>query len=219
MTGCRFENFPLENVSDLPDLIRKYPQLEGLAVTIPYKKQVLSYLGNREGIPDTLNACNCIRIRNAYLEGFNTDYIGFEKSLLPLLRPHHNKALILVNGGATAAVSYVLERARIPYNIVSRHLHGNSSLAYTDLSHGILNDHTLIINTTPLGMYPHVNECPDIPYEAIGPQHLLYDLVYNPARTVFLVKGEERGATIKNGKEMLELQAEENWKIWNRADS
>lgn len=211
--GCRYELFPLESIEELPALLAQHPELEGLNVTIPYKKEVLRYL-DTSTLPDGLRACNCIRIRGDRREAYNTDYLGFEKSLVPLLRPHHRKALVLGNGGATVAVVFALRRLGIDPVIVSRALHNGSALTYAQLEPSTVAEHTLIINTTPLGMHPNADTCPAIPYGALTPLHLLYDLVYNPAKTLFLQKGEERGAVIKNGEEMLVLQAEESWRIW-----
>lgn len=215
ITDCRYKLFPLESIDQLPALLKDNPGLEGLNVTIPYKKQVLAYLDRREDIPSALNACNCISIRNGKLCGYNTDWTGFEKSLFPLLLPHHTRALVLGNGGATAAVSFALKKLGIEFDIVSRTLHAGSTLTYNDLDEKTIRENTLIINTTPLGMYPNTDNCPSIPYQFITASHLLYDLLYNPAKTLFLQKGEERGAAIKNGEEMLVLQAEESWTIWN----
>lgn len=215
MTGCRYRLFPLTAITELKSLLAANPELEGLNVTIPYKKEVLSFLDDRDGIPEPLHACNCIRIREGKLQGFNTDWTGFEKSLRPLLQPHHTRALVLGNGGATAAVVYALGQMGIGYSIVSRQLHNGSSLTYASLDKKCIDTHRLVINTTPLGMYPDTGACPPIPYAYVGKQHLLYDLVYNPAKTLFLQKGEERGAVIKNGEEMLRIQAEESWAIWN----
>ena len=215
LTDCRYELFPIESIELLPDLLRSNPELNGVNVTIPYKKKVLPYLFSSENIPVELSACNCIDINNGNLIGYNTDYIGFEKSLIPLLQSYHTNALVLGNGGATAAVVYVLRKLGINYSIVSRTIHNGSLLSYQDLDKNIIQENTIIINTTPLGLYPQVDDCPDIPYGFIGNHHLLYDLVYNPAKSLFLKKGEERGAVIKNGEEMLILQAEESWKIWN----
>lgn len=212
---CRYELFPLETIDGLPQLLQDHPRLEGLNVTIPYKKQVLPFLHSTGGIPGGLEACNCIRIREGILEGFNTDCSGFEKSLVPLLAPRHTKALVLGSGGASAAVTYVLGQLKISWKIVSRHKSGRAVLTYDELGEKTIREHTLIINTTPMGMSPHPETCPPIPYEFISDNHLLYDLVYNPAKTLFLQKGEEHGARIKNGEEMLILQAEESWRIWN----
>lgn len=215
LVDCSYELFPLVSVDELPQLISSHPSLAGLNVTIPYKQKVLSILDDRQAIPAAVDACNCIHIRNGRLTGYNTDITGFQKSLQPLLQTHHSHALVLGNGGASAAVQYVLQQLGIAYKVVSRVLHGNSSLTYNDLDRNILEQHFLIVNTTPMGMYPYTDSCPDIPYQFLSQKHILYDLVYNPARTLFLQKGEERGTAIKNGEEMLLLQAEESWRIWN----
>ncbi len=214
IAGCLYELFPLPTIEALLPLLQKQPELEGLNVTIPYKQQVLAYLDESK-IPAGLNACNCINITGGRLTGYNTDVTGFELSLLPLLKSWHKKALILGNGGATAAVVFVLKKMGIDFDIVSRKKHDHSTLTYRNINKKIIADCSLIINTTPLGMHPDTGSCPDIPYQFITDRHLLYDLVYNPAKTLFLQKGEERGATIKNGEEMLVLQAEESWRIWN----
>lgn len=214
MTDCRYDLFPLKTIGELPSLLKNHPDLEGLNVTIPYKKQVLSFLHTTH-IPAGLDACNCINITGDKLAGYNTDITGFEKSLEPLLKSSHKKALVLGNGGATSAVTFVLKKFGIDSNIVSRKIHEGSSLTYKKLNEKLMKENTLIINTTPLGMHPDVDDCPDIPYQFISDTHLLYDLVYNPVETLFLQKGKERGATIKNGEEMLMLQAEESWRIWN----
>ncbi|MBI5371758.1 MAG: shikimate dehydrogenase [Sphingobacteriales bacterium] len=213
--GCRYELFPLASIDELPGLLKSQPGLEGLNVTIPYKKQVIPFLAAVE-IPEGLHACNCIRIEGNTLIGYNTDVTGFQKSLVPLLEPWHNRALVLGNGGATEAVVFVLKKLGIAYQVVSRGLHAGSDLTYADLDEEIVRQHPLVINTTPLGTFPDTGTCAPIPYEGITGKHLLYDLVYNPPKTLFLQKGEERGARIKNGEEMLIIQAEESWKIWNR---
>jgi shikimate dehydrogenase len=214
ITECRYDLFPVKTIEELPILIQKHPELEGLNITIPYKKKVFALL-DISHIPDGIDACNCINITDGKLAGYNTDVTGFEKSLKPLLKTYHKKALVLGNGGATAAVIYVLRKLNIKFEIVSRKRHSGSAFTYGDLDKSIMTESTLIINTTPLGMFPETDTCPDIPYQYIAEKHLLYDLVYNPAKTLFLQKGEERGATIENGEEMLVLQAEESWRIWN----
>jgi shikimate dehydrogenase len=216
LTDCRFENFPIESVDAVRKMISGNPQLEGLAVTIPHKRSVLSLLDSDAGIPKGLNACNCLRIQNGKLHGYNTDYIGFEKSFAPLLKKHHEKALVLGNGGATEAVVFVLKRLGLSFDIVSRQLHNGSTMVYSNVDKEVIASHQVLINTTPLGMFPSTDQCPPIPYSSISNHHLLFDLVYNPQKTMFLRKGEEQGATIKNGEEMLVIQAEENWKIWNK---
>ncbi len=215
LADCKYLLFPMRSIQELTGILQRNPGLEGLNVTIPFKQQVISYLDTRTGIPEALNACNCIQIRKGLRNGFNTDHTAFKKSLAPLLRPVHNRALILGNGGAAAAVRFALSDLGIEYDIVSRSLHNGSAFTYDQLNENVMKDHLLIVNTTPLGIFPKTDICPDIPYRLLTKEHLLYDLVYNPAKTLFLQKGEERGAAIKNGEEMLMLQAEESWRIWN----
>ena len=211
---CSYQVFPLQTVAGLKDLIAANPQLYGLNITIPHKQTVVNLLDDISHLPQHLNACNCIKIEEGKLTGYNTDVIGFEQSLLPQLKNHHTHALILGNGGAAEAVKFVLAKLHIPYKVVSRKLHNSADIIYGNLDENIIAANTLIINTTPLGTFPNTGECPDIPYQYITAQHLLYDLVYNPSKTLFLKKGEEHGAAIKNGYDMLVLQAEESWKIW-----
>jgi shikimate dehydrogenase len=191
-------------------------ELCGLNVTIPYKEQVLRFLDKRSPVVEAIGACNCIRIEGGGLTGHNTDVVGFEQSLLPKLGPHHRRALVLGTGGAAKAVEYVLDKLGINYRMVTRRPRaGTDDLRYEDVIAPMMEEYTLIVNTTPLGMYPKVDERPGLPYEALSPRHYLFDLVYNPARTLFLQKGEERGAVVENGHRMLILQAEESWRIWN----
>lgn len=215
LDDCQYELFPIPSLNELPALLKEKPGLAGLNVTIPYKRAVIPFLHDRKGIPDALDACNCIRIENGRLSGFNTDISGFEKSIKPLLRPYHDRALVLGTGGAAAAVIYVLKKLGLAVTSVSRTQNGNGVIQYKDIGKETILSHKVIVNTTPLGMYPSAESCPPLPYEFITPAHLLYDLVYNPAKTLFLKKGEDHGATIKNGEEMLVLQAEESWNIWN----
>lgn len=213
--NCRYELFPIRSVDEIKQLLRFSPQIKGLNVTIPYKRDIIRYLHSTSNIPEGIRACNCVRIENKKLTGYNTDCAGFERSLTPLLRPHHKNALVLGTGGAAEAVCYVLKKLNIPYSQASRSAQQASVLNYSEITERKLKDYQLVINTTPLGMYPDEGNFPDIPYQALNDNYLLYDLVYNPAKTLFLKKGEERGATIKNGEEMLTIQAEESWKIWN----
>jgi shikimate dehydrogenase len=215
LTDCRYELFSIASINELPKILQEHPGLEGINVTIPYKQQVLEYLDSSAGIPKKIKACNCIKIIEEKLFGYNTDIIGFENSLQPFLKPWHTKALVLGNGGAAEAVTFVLEKLNIAFDIVSRSLHGESTLCYKDIGKQVMEENLLIINTTPLGMYPQPDQYPDIPFEFITNKHLLFDLIYNPGKTLFLQKGEEQGATIKNGEEMLIIQAEESWRIWN----
>ncbi len=211
---AKYENFPLQDIASLPSVIEEHPSLEGINVTIPHKQSVISYLHEMSEVVKETGACNCIRIRNNILEGFNTDVLGFEASLSAHLSPTHNKALVLGTGGAAKAVCYVLGKKGIPFVQVSRTSRGEI-VGYKDISPAVVGQHRLIINTTPLGMFPETGTFPDIPYDAIGEGHYLFDLVYNPSITLFLQKGREMGAIIENGYRMLELQAEESWKIWN----
>ncbi|WP_212006604.1 shikimate dehydrogenase [Chitinophaga sp. HK235] len=214
ITGHQYETFPIPAITEFPDLLAQHPDLCGLNVTIPYKEQVIPYLDELSDAAARIGAVNCIRFKEGRKKGFNTDVIGFRNSLQPLLQPHHNRALVLGTGGAAKAVMYALQELNIPYTVVSRNA-GNDTIAYSSLDQQMMETHTVIVNTTPLGMYPNINECPDIPYQHISSRHLLYDLVYNPPETLFLQKGAAQGAVIKNGHEMLILQAEASWDIWN----
>ena len=215
ITDCAYELFSIPSIDELGALLAAHPDLKGLNVTIPYKQLVLPYLSDISHLPERLLACNCIKIEDGILTGYNTDVIGFEKSFKPQLQSHHTHALLLGSGGAAAAVAYVLRKLGIEYRIVSRTPGNGDALTYNDVDASVIAAHPVIINTTPLGMYPHVAEAPPLPYHAITSQHYLFDLHYNPAKTIFLQKGEERGAAIKNGEEMLVIQAEESWRIWN----
>jgi shikimate dehydrogenase len=212
---CHYKNFPLESIDDFPALLNDHPELCGLNVTIPYKEAILPYLDELDEDAARIGAVNTIRFTESGLTGFNTDVHGFQQSLQPLLPAQKIKALILGTGGASKAVTFVLDRLEIPYLLVSRTADAPGRLAYEALNKQIVQTHQLIINTTPLGMYPAVEAMPKIPYGAIGGEHILYDLVYNPSTTRFLESGQARGARIKNGLEMLEIQAEKAWAIWN----
>ena len=213
ITNAVFENFSIANINLLKNiLLRK--QLQGFAITIPYKKEIITFLNESNDVVKKINACNCVTIKNGKLFGYNTDVIGFEKSFIQQLKPHHTKALILGTGGAAAAVEYVLQKLNISYKFVSR-IKQENNFIYNELSEVVINEYTVIINATPVGTYPNVNECPSLPYELLTPQYYLYDLVYNPTETKFLRLGKEKNCTTKNGYDMLVLQAEENWKIWN----
>jgi shikimate dehydrogenase len=214
INGCSYENFELQSIDEFPDIIANTPGLRGLNVTIPYKEEVLRFLNSKNEIVEEINACNCINIINGQLHGFNTDAVAFKNSLQKSLKPYHKCALILGTGGAAKAVQYALKELGIDFLLVSRHKKENQ-LGYEDVGGDTIGEHHIIINTTPLGMYPNVDQDPPIPYTDLTPQHLLYDLTYNPPKTKFLQQGEKRGAQIINGYEMLVAQAEESWRIWN----
>lgn len=214
LVDCTYENFPLTSIEELK-MVLSLPGLEGLNVTIPYKEQVLSLLDYSSEVVKKIKACNCIKIKEGKLSGYNTDVTGFEKSLKNKLNQAiHKNALILGTGGSAKAVIYVLENMGIKFKSVSRKPSAQS-LSYEQLTKEIILEHKLIINTTPLGLFPNIIEAPPIPYQFLTPGHFLFDLIYNPPKTLFLKKGEEMGTVIQNGYDMLVLQAEENWKIWN----
>jgi shikimate dehydrogenase len=207
-----FNLYELAEVQQMPNIVT--PHMLGLAVTIPYKTAVIPFLTEVDEVAQKINAVNCIKIENGKLKGYNTDYIGFLKSIQPYLQTQHTKALVLGSGGAALAIQFALQSVGIICTTVSRQPLKNS-LLYSELNDAIINEHKLIVNCTPLGTFPNIASLPQIPYEYITAKHLLYDLVYNPAKTAFLQQAEVHGATIINGYQMLVNQAEENWKIWN----
>jgi shikimate dehydrogenase len=213
ITDCLYENYPLEKIEDLPALLAANRDIVGLNVTIPYKKDVVPFLTDAAPAVKKTGACNCIRIDGKKRVGYNTDVIGFHLSLMPHLRVQHQRALILGTGGASAAVEFVLQQIAMPYLIVSRNP-GTNSIGYDQLSEDLMESHTLIVNTTPLGTFPAVETYPPIPYQYVTDQHFLYDMVYNPTETIFLKQGREKGATILNGMDMLIGQANASWDIW-----
>ena len=230
-----YELHEIKNLSDFPELLSANPDLCGLNVTVPHKIGILYYLDWVHPDAKEVDAVNCIRItpqssiaavfsgevgikdQEFKLEGFNTDVYGFEMSLKPLLKSQHTQALILGTGGASRAVKYVLNKLNIYTTLVSRG-HDDTMVTYGEVTPEVISKYKLIINTTPLGMAPDTDKCPDIPYEALTSEHLLYDLIYNPEETLFLQKGREQGAATKNGHEMLILQAEKSWEIWSQKE-
>lgn len=212
---AKYENYPLASIDAFNALWENDPDLQGLNVTIPYKKAVIPFLQNPSYVVNAIHACNCIRKYKGELYGYNTDVIGFQKSLQPFLKQHHTQALILGTGGAAAAVEWVMCNLGIQYKMVSRSKSAKNVLTYDELNSEIIATHTLLINTSPLGMYPNINDAPAIDYTAIHSNHHLFDLIYNPGETLFLKNGAAQGATIQNGLEMLHIQAAESWKIWN----
>ena len=216
LSGIDYLNFEIKNLpSEIPAL-KQDPELCGLNVTIPYKTDIISYLDKISPETAGIKACNCIRIRGGIWEGFNTDITGFKESFLPLRRAEQNKALILGTGGSSRAVAWVLQTEGIEFLYVSRTASPEKGIIdYSMLTEELLETYTIVINTTPVGMYPHVHDCPDIPYSLVSRHHYFFDLVYNPDPTEFLIRARARGAVIKNGSDMLSIQAEESWKIWN----
>ncbi len=219
--GYDYRNFPIPGIGSLKGLISGEPGLLGLNVTIPYKEQVLPYLDEIDSEAGEISAVNTIKIcridGKMHLKGYNTDVYGFRESLIPLLQGHHKAALVLGTGGASKAICHVLKHFGIDYQYVSRK-YKPGHLEYKDLCLSVIRNHKLIINTTPLGTYPDTSTFPDIPYDILTPDHLLYDLVYNPPLTEFLRLGQQKGASVKNGLEMLELQADRSWEIWTGED-
>jgi shikimate dehydrogenase len=210
-----YDVFPLRSISELPALLEAQPGIKGLNVTLPFKEAVIPYLHEMDETATAIGAVNCISIKDGRLRGHNTDAIGFEQSLIPLLKSWHTQALILGTGGSSRAVAYVLSQMGIPYHKVTAS-NAPEALTYDLLFPQVIEVHKLIINTTPLGMYPNIDAAPAISYDLLGSQYLLYDLIYNPDETKFLQLGKARGAMIKNGFEMLVLQADASWVIWSK---
>lgn len=217
---AEYVNFEIPEIKDFMEVIERNPDLCGLNVTIPYKEQVIPFLSELDKDTAKIGAVNVIKIirqkGKVKLIGYNSDIIGFTQSIQPLLEPHHTKALILGTGGASKAVFHGLKNLGIESTFVSRTYEQDNALIYEELTPDIMAAHTIIVNCTPVGMYPKVNFCPNIPYESLTPNHLLYDLLYNPNITLFMKKGEEQGAVTKNGLEMLLLQAFAAWEIWQK---
>ncbi len=211
-----FHSFPLATIDDLPALLNNNPTMIGFAVTIPHKQKVLKYVTNLSEEVKLIGAANCIKIRGAELTAYNTDIIGFERSFTKHLKANHTKALVLGTGGSSKAVQYVLQKLGVSFLIISRNkTESENCIRYQQITESIIQQYPVIINTTPLGMSPDENTCPDIPYTFLSAENYLFDLVYAPTKTLFLQKGEEHGAVIENGFQMLIIQAEENWRIWN----
>jgi len=219
---CEYLNFPIETIEKLPSLISQNNDLLGLNVTIPYKEKVIEYLNEIDKTADEIGAVNTIKIKRLknriILTGYNTDAYGFYSSIVPHLKKVHKKALILGTGGASKAIAYVFSQLDVNYIFVSRNPRKDNHISYNDLTGDLINKFKIIVNTSPLGTYPDIDECPDIPYEYITGDHLLYDLVYNPEMSRFLEKGSVKGAKTINGLLMLHLQAEKAWEIWNSKD-
>lgn len=213
--NCQYLAFELDEIEDFKKFLEEKSSIRGINVTIPYKQSIIPFLDELSLESLEIGAVNTIQFYENKLIGHNTDVIGFEQSLLSLLKPHHKNAFILGTGGASKAVQFVLNKLSIPFTLISRKKEKNT-LLYSELSSKIIQENALIINTTPIGMQHLDSEIPEIPLEAISNKHLVYDLIYNPEKTHLLQEAEKKGATIKNGLEMLQLQAEASWEIWNK---
>ena len=214
-------NFEIDSINEFPELFKKDKTIYGLNCTIPYKEQIIPFLDEIDPEAAAIGAINTVRIIRSKnqplkLKGYNTDIYGFENSLKPLLKNYHKKALILGTGGASKAVKHILEKLNIEYLMATRKENPETGkISYSQINKDIIDEFLLIVNTTPLGTYPNVKECADLPYQYITKKHLLYDLVYNPEITAFMQHGKDKGATIINGLKMLRLQAIKSWEIWN----
>ena len=216
--NAKYINFEIPNIETMPEIIASNPELKGLNVTIPYKEKVISYLDEISPEARAIGAVNVIRIthkgKNTILKGFNSDVIGFTRSIEPLLEQCHKKALVLGTGGASKAINYGLKSLGLETLFVSRY-ERPGTIQYSKITPELIKEYNVIVNCTPCGMYPHADECPDLPYKFMDNHTLLYDLIYNPDMTLFMQKGAKQGATVKNGLEMLLLQAFASWEFWN----
>ncbi len=211
-----YENFDIASIEEFPNILKNNPNLKGLNVTIPYKEAIIPYLNSLSEKAGLIGAVNVIRItKKGKLKGYNSDWYGFKKSLQPLLQEHHKKALILGTGGAAKAVAFALDELNIYYAFVSRES-SEKTITYNMVNETTFDNFQIIINCTPVGTSPNVKDCPPIPYEYFTKNHIAFDVIYNPEVTEFLKRAKKKGATIKNGLEMLVFQAEKNWKIWNK---
>jgi shikimate dehydrogenase len=214
--SCTYNNFDIPNIDGFIKIIKETENLMGLNVTIPYKQEVIPLLDALSIEAQEIGAVNTITLnKEGKTKGYNTDCYGFEESIKPLLQAHHTHALILGTGGASKAVLYVLKNLNIQTTIVSR-FKGENTITYEEIDDNCIEKHSIIINCSPVGTSPNTEQFPKLPYSNLGAQHLVYDLIYNPAETVFLKKSKEKGAVTKNGYEMLVLQAEKAWEIWNK---
>ena len=214
LTNYRYRNFELENISTFPQLLKDYPELRGLNVTVPYKSDIIPYLDEIDLIAREIGAVNTLLIKDGRIMGFNTDYLGFSRSLIPLLSPQKHRALLLGTGGAAQAIGYALDFMDICHKSVSRKPSAGE-LSYQE-AHENLSNFNLVVNCTPMGTFPNIEEMPPLKLDNVSENHLFYDLVYNPEKSRLLMEAEKRGARVKNGYEMLVLQAEEAWKIWHK---
>ena len=219
---AQYLNFEIPSIEEFPNIIRNSPTLKGLNVTIPYKQQVMQYLDDISEEAKAIGAVNVVKCQlstvncQLHLTGYNSDVIGFVESIKPLLKPHHKKALILGTGGASKAIRYGLEKKLGMETLFVSRSAREGMITYEEVTAEVLKEYEVIVNCSPVGMYPHVDECPALPYEAMNENNLLYDLVYNPLETLFMKKGAAQGATVKNGLEMLHLQAIASWDFWKK---
>ena len=219
---AQYLNFEIPSIEEFPEIIKNNPTLRGLNVTIPYKQQVMQYLDDISEEAKAIGAVNVVKCQlstvncQLHLTGYNSDVIGFVESIKPLLKPHHKKALILGTGGASKAIRYGLEKKLGMKTLFVSRSAREGMITYEEVTAEVLKEYEVIVNCSPVGMYPHVDECPALPYEALNENNLLYDLVYNPLETLFMKKGAAQGATVKNGLEMLHLQAIASWEFWEK---
>jgi shikimate dehydrogenase len=211
-----YKNFDIQDIAGFSSIIKDETCLKGINVTIPYKEEVMQYLDIIDDTAKAIGAVNTIKFtKRGNLKGYNTDVVGFENSISPYFKSHHKFALILGTGGASKAIAYALKKNKIQYKFVSRKPSGKEEISYNDLTNEVLNKYHIIVNCTPIGTSPDIHVSPNIPYQFLSEKHLLFDLIYNPEISAFLAKGKQQGASIKNGIDMIELQAEESWRIWN----
>ena len=219
ISDCEYRLFPIKSIAQLPELLKNNPDLLGLNVTTPFKKEVLNYIDEPDIIVKDVESVNTIKIENiqgkSFLKAYNTDIYGFYHSFQPLLKTYHKKALLLGTGGGARAVEFILQLLKIEYLIVSR-TPSKKQISYNEIDKSIIQNHQLIINATPVGTFPNINQSPEIPYQFFTSEHLLFDLVYNPSETEFLKQGKKQGAKIQNGMQMLKLQADKAWELWNK---
>ena len=219
---AQYLNFEIPSIEEFPNIIKNNPTLRGLNVTIPYKQQVMQYLDDISEEAKAIGAVNVVKCKlstvncQLHLTGYNSDVIGFVESIKPLLKPHHKKALILGTGGASKAIRYGLEKKLGMKTLFVSRSAREGMITYEEVTAEVLKEYEVIVNCSPVGMYPHVDECPALPYEALNENNLLYDLVYNPLETLFMKKGAAQGATVKDGLEMLHLQAIASWDFWEK---